>query len=177
MAGLAAQGPEFVRGLMSTPLVSTRYLASEGSPFGMRKIVRDMLARYVPEELLDGTDAELLVATTHARRYAKGLLDRRRPDWERDGLVVHSNRARKGMHEVILASCYIPLLYAGLVRLDGEVHVDGGAADNTLVDVLVARGATDVTVVTPYPDGGVSRTVFSPELPPVVPPHVRLRLV
>jgi hypothetical protein len=43
--------------------------------------------------------------------------------------------------------------------------------------VLIDRGATEITVVTPYPEGAVSRTVFSPELPPSVPPHVRLRLI
>jgi NTE family protein len=81
------------------------------------------------------------------------------------------------MHEIIVASCFIPVLYAGVARIDGEVHVDGGAADNTLIDALVERGATDITVVTPYPEGAVSRTVFSPELVPQVPPHVTLRLI
>ena len=177
VAGLSAEGPDFVRSLMATPIFSRRWLRSERSPFGMGAIVREVLARCVPEERLQGTEAELLVATTHAGRYARGLLARRTPEWEREGLVVHSNRERKNMHEIIVASCFIPLLYAGLVRIDGEVHVDGGAADNTLISVLVDRGATDITVVTPYPEGAVSRTVFSPEVPPTAPPHVRLRLV
>ncbi len=176
VAGLSADGPDFVRSLMSTPIFSRRWLKTERSPFGMGAIVREVLARCLPEQMLVGTDAELLVATTHASRYARGLL-RRKPDWEREGLVIHSNRARTNMHEVIVASCFIPVLYAGVARIDGEVHVDGGAADNTMIDALVDRGATDITVVTPYPEGAVSRTVFSPELVPKVPRHVTLRLV
>jgi predicted acylesterase/phospholipase RssA len=176
VAGLSAEGPEFVRSLMSTPIFSRRWLRSERSPFGMGAIVREVLARCVPEEKLIGTEAELLVATTHAQRYWRGLLSRKH-GWEREGLVIHSNRSRTNMHEVIVASCFIPVLYAGLVRIDGDVHFDGGAADNTLIDALVERGATEVTVVTPYPEGAVSRTVFSPELVPKVPPHVKLRLI
>jgi predicted acylesterase/phospholipase RssA len=177
VAGLAAEGPSFVRGMMSTPIVSSRYLKTELSPFGMGAILRDLLGRYLPEERLFDTEAELLVATTHASRYARGLLSRKGAGWEREGLVVHSNRSRRNFHDVIVASCYIPVLYAGFVRIDGDVHVDGGAADNTLIDVLVERGATEITVVTPYPEGAVSRTVFSPERPPSVPRHVRLRLI
>jgi hypothetical protein len=92
-------------------------------------------------------------------------------------LVVHSNRTRSDMHDVIVASCSIPGLYARLPVLDGEVHVDGGAADNTLLSELLARGATDITVVTPYLDGAVSPTMFERERTPRVPPHVRLRLI
>jgi NTE family protein len=94
-----------------------------------------------------------------------------------DALVVHSNRTRRDMHDVIVASCYIPIVYSRVPRLDGEIHVDGGAADNTLIDELVRRGADDITVVTPYPNGAVSRTLFSEEAPPSAPRHVRLRLI
>jgi NTE family protein len=176
VAGLSAEGPNFVRSLMSTPIFSSRWIKSERSPFGMGAIVREVLARCLPEQSLVDTGAELLVATTHASRYWKGLLSRKH-GWEREGLVIHSNRSRANMHEIIVASCFIPVLYAGVVRIDGDVHFDGGAADNTLIDALVDRGATDITVVTPYPEGAVSRTVFSPELVPKVPPHVTLRLV
>jgi len=81
------------------------------------------------------------------------------------------------MHDVLVASCSIPGLYARLLVLDGEVHVDGGAADNTLLSELLARGATEITVVTPYPGGAVSPTMFERERTPEVPPHVRLRLI
>lgn len=81
------------------------------------------------------------------------------------------------MHDVIVASCYIPIVYARVPRLDGEVHIDGGAADNTLLDALIARGADDITIVTPYPHGAVARTIFAPELPPSAPRHIRLRLI
>lgn len=210
VAGLAEQAPEFWRALARTPIFSRRYWRTEKSPFGMSLILRQALEKYVPERMIDGTAAELIVSTTRARalvRGALGLLGRpsvgaawisaRAPDTDagraaaelatssrirsmavaRDALVVHSNRARRDMHDVIVASCTIPGVYARLPVLDGEVHVDGGAADNTLIESLLARGVTDLTVVSPYKDGAVSPTLFERERPPTVPPGVRLRLI
>jgi len=96
---------------------------------------------------------------------------------EANASTIHSNQSRRDMHDVIVASCAIPGLYARLPVLDGEVHVDGGASDNTLLSVLVARGATDITVVSPYPDGAVSPTLFERERAPRVPSAIRLRLI
>ena len=181
VAGKAEEAPAIARALTATPIVSTRYLESERSIFGVGRILKDILERHLPEERLRDAPAELLVATTHAGRYARGLLPPRlfgehaRPG-ER-GLTIHSNRARDRLHEVILASCYLPVVYAGVTRLDGELHLDGAVADNTLIDALVARGATEITVVTPYPNGAVARTMFSPEAPLTAPPQVRLRLI
>ena len=189
VAGLAEEGPAMWRMMARTPVTSLRYLASERSVFGMSAILRAALQRFLPEERLHQTDAELLVATTRAVPFALGALSSWvRPargttpavtpaPWVVDGLVVHSNRQRREMHDVIVASCYIPVVYARPTWLDGELHVDGGAADNTLIDALMARGAEDITVVTPYPEGVVARTIFAPERPPEVPPHVRLRLI
>jgi len=168
VAGLAAVGPDLWRSMAKTPVVSRRYLGSERSPFGMSVVLRGALERFLPEEKLHGTEAELLVATTHARRFFLG---------RKDALVVHSNRERRDMHDVLVASCFIPVIYARVPRLDGEVHLDGGAADNTLLDALVARGATDITVISPFAGGKIARTLFAPEEPPRAPPHVRLRLL
>jgi NTE family protein len=168
VAGLATEGPAMWRTMASTPIVSARYLRTERSIFGMSRILRSALERFLPEELLHETEAELLVATTHARRFATGA---------KNALVVHSNRTRRDLHDVIVASCYIPIVYARVPRLDGEVHIDGGAADNTMIDALVERGAGDITVVTPYAGGVVAETVFAPERQPRVPPHVRLRII
>jgi predicted acylesterase/phospholipase RssA len=168
VAGLAEEGPSMWRSFIGKPVVSMQYLRTERSVFGMSSILREALQRFLPEELLHDTGPELLIATTHARRFAL-----RAPG----ALVVHSNRTRRNMHDVIVASCYIPIVYATVPRVDGEVHIDGGAADNTLIDELVARGADDITVVTPYPKGGVARTIFAPELVPTVPKHVRLRVI
>lgn len=178
VAGLAERGPAIARSLMGSPVVSTRYLARERSIFGMRRILRDALEQHLPERLLEGTEAELLVATTHARRYARGLFPR--PMFARispESLVIHSNRDRRDLHDVIVASCYIPLLYAGVSRLDGEVHVDGAVADNTLLDALIARGASDITVITPFAGGAVARTMFSREAPLLAHPEVRIRVL
>lgn len=207
VAGLATEAPEFWRALARTPIFSRRYWRTERSPFGMSLILRQALEKFVPERLIDGTDAELLVSTTRAKRLVRGalgLLSRsangvgavsfapgapgplgelatssriRSMAIAKDALVVHSNRERRDMHDVIVASCTIPGVYARLPVLDGEVHVDGGAADNTLIEALLARGVTDLTVVSPYKDGAVSPTLFERERPPTVPPGVRLRLI
>lgn len=179
VAGMAAQGPAIARSLGERPLVSMRWIESERSIFGLGRILRDVLRDHLPEERLRGTEAELLIATTHAGRYARGLLERRGASSApgQSGLVIHSNRERSDVHDVILASCYIPLVYAGFARLDGEVHVDGAFADNTLLDALVARGADEITVVTPYPRGDVARTMFSSEAPLTAPSDVRLRVI
>jgi NTE family protein len=198
------------RALASTPIVSSRYLRTDASPFGMSTIVREALRRFIPEDRVAGAGTELLVSTTRASRFvgamlkrsarsARAMLSRRGPLPERaasgtfevfaspsavhraaresDALIVHSNKTRADMHDVIVASCAIPGLYARLPVLDGEVHVDGGASDNTLLSVLVARGATEITVVSPYAEGAVSPTLFERERAPRVPASVKLRLI
>ena len=67
VAGLAREGPDMWRSMAQTPVVSARYLRTERSPFGMSVILRDALRRFLPEDKLHRTDAELLVATTRAR--------------------------------------------------------------------------------------------------------------
>lgn len=167
-AGLAEEGPSMWRAFMKTPIISPRYLRTERSLFGLSAILREALQRYLPEPLLHDTGPELLVATTRARSFAL-----RRSD----ALAVHSNRTRRDMHDVIVASCYIPIIYARVPRLDGEVHIDGGAADNTLIDELVARGADDITVVTPFTGGAVARTIFAQEEVPRPKKDVLLRII
>jgi NTE family protein len=168
VSGQASVGPDMWRAMAGTPVVSRSYLRREKSIFGMTVVLREALTRFLPEDKLHGTNTELLVATTRARRFFL-----RKPD----ALVVHSNRIRRDMHDVLVASCYIPLIYTRPPIIDGEVHIDGGAADNTLMDELVQRGATDLTVITPYVDGRIARTLFAKEAPPVAPPGVRLRLM
>lgn len=184
VAGLAADGPAMWRAMAATPILSTRYLRTERSPFGMSEILRRALERFLPEERIHEADAELLISTTRARPFFRRALALRSgargaplPLPGEDPVVIHSSRARRDLHAIILASCYIPVLYAKIPRIDGEIHVDGGAADNTLIKALLARGADDITVVTPYLHGAVSETMFVQERPPRVPPHVRLRLI
>jgi predicted acylesterase/phospholipase RssA len=168
VSGLASVGPDMWRAMAGTPVVSRRYLRSEKSVFGMSVVLREALERFLPEDKLHGTPTELLVATTHARRFVTG---------KPNALVVHSNQTRRDMHDILVASCFIPVIYARVPVLDGAVHIDGGAADNTLMDELVRRGATDITVITPFPEGRIARTIFAKEAPPVAPPGVRLRLI
>jgi predicted acylesterase/phospholipase RssA len=194
VAGLAASGPDFFREMARTPIVSARYLSTERSPFGMAAIVRAALTRFVPEESIRSSRTELLVATARARKLLASIATRTLASLPARGkggaaraahagqflaeaLAVHSSRERTNMHDVILASCTIPPIYASLVVLDGEVHVDGGAADNTLISTLLARGADEITVISPYRDGAVSPTLFQKEVPPAVPPGVKLRLI
>jgi predicted acylesterase/phospholipase RssA len=181
VSGRSEEGPTMWRSFARTPVFSGRWLSRERSPFGMSAILRDALERFLPERELHATKAELLVATTHAARFARSTLTvartRSAPETIADALVVHSNRARRDLHDVIVASCYIPVVYARLPRLDGEVHIDGGASDNTLLGELIARGADDITLVTPYVGGIVAPTLFHSERAPSVPRHVRLRIL
>jgi predicted acylesterase/phospholipase RssA len=209
VSGRAEVGPDLFRSMATTPVVSSRWLRSERSPFGMSAIVRDALERLLPEAEIAHSPIELLVATTRARALAHAAWSRLRhgPPHERaptrahassssrlhrephdatrpyrgstlrDALVVHSNRTRSDMHDVIIASCTIPGVYARLPVLDGEIHVDGGAADNTLLEALLARGADDLTIITPYVGGVVAQTLFDAERAPKVPRDVRLRII
>lgn len=196
VAGLARSGPDFFREMARTPIVSRRYLATERSPFGMAAIVRDALRRFIPESSIHASRTELLVATARARQLLQSIakevrLAIRRPRASAasatrshrigaclaDALTVHSSRERADMHDVILASCTIPPIYASLVTIDGEVHVDGGAADNTLLGTIVARGASEITVISPYHGGAVSPTLFQKEVVPSLPPNADLRLI
>ena len=192
VSGLADEAPAFWRALAKTPILSHKYLRREKSPFGMSGILREALARFVPEKGIVDSEVELLVSTTRAKRLFLGALsgfsathDARLATASRirtmaiakDALVVHSSRDRVDMHDVIVASCTIPGVYARLPVIDGEIHIDGGATDNTLIHALLDRGATDITVISPYAGGAVSPTLFERERPPTVPPHVRLRLI
>jgi len=178
VAGLAREAPSIARSLSGAPIVSTRYLGTERSIFGMRRIMREALERHLPESLLWSTESELLIVTTHARRYARELFPRPRlGETSRAARVIHSNRERRDLHEVILASCYIPVLHAGVPRLDGDIHVDGAVADNTLLDALIARGADEITVITPFADGRVAPTMFATERPLASQSSVRLRVI
>lgn len=183
VAGLAASGPDFARTMAGQPILSARYLGTERSVFGIGHILREALRRHLPEHLIYRAEAELLVATTHAGHFARRLLPARvlrlggRAETRRDPLVIHSSRERRDLHEVILASCYIPVVSAGVARVDGALHVDGALADNTLLDALVARGADEITVVTPFTDGAVARTMFATEGPLHPRPGVRLRVL
>jgi NTE family protein len=184
VAGLADRGPGFVRALASQPIVSARYLETERSVFGVGHILREALRRDLPEARLHDTEAELLIATTHGGRYARRFLLARALGRGRHagqspavGLCIHSNRERRDLHDVLMASCYIPVLHANVARLDGELHLDGALADNTLLDALCARGASEITVVTPFAGGAVAETMFTPEGPLHPRPGVRLRVL
>lgn len=183
VAGMAERGPDMARELAGEPIVSTRYLETERSVFGLGHLLRGALGRHLPERALYDADAELLVATTHAghyfRRFFRARMLRRggAEHAHHDPLVVHSSRERRDIHDVLVASCYIPVMHAGVTRIDGALHVDGALADNTLIDTLVARGADDITVITPFSQGAVARTMFAAEGPLHPRPGVRLRVL
>ena len=180
VSGKCARGPAIVRSMGGTPVFSARWLRSERSPFGMSRIVRGALEEHLPEADILSSDTELLVSTTHLRSLGERLLGLavRRPFSSLRGQAsLHSSRARANMHDVLIASCTFPPFYARLVRLDGQIHVDGGATDNTLVDALVRRGATHITIVTPHVGGLVYRGLGDSRraLDPI--PGVELRII
>src|ERR1700677_2860225 len=97
VAGLAARGPDFARELSGAPIVSTRYLATERSVFGVGRILRDTLERNLPQAPPRDTEAEPLVAPpplgayaprfTPARVFRLGGFEEAR----REPLAIHSN--------------------------------------------------------------------------------------
>ncbi len=176
VAGKSASGPDLYRAMQGTRVLSTRWLRSQRSPFGMSQIVRDALERHLPERDIREGAAELLIATTRLSRFARNLLERPR-DVGRGALVVHSTRARADVHDLILASCTFPPFYAKIPRIDGELAIDGGVADNTLIDTLIARGASELTVITPHARGTVYPGLWQAAAVPRVPAHVRLRIL
>ena len=136
VAGLRPRGPDMCALDGATPIVSARYLRTERSLFGM-SAHPPRRAADLPERLPEDRD-ELLVATTHAellvaaarrraRSFASGEDEARRDRW-----WCTRTASAATCTTCIVASCYIPVVYARVPRLDGEVHVDGGAADNTL---------------------------------------------
>ena len=175
VAGKSLEGPAIYRSFASTKVFSPRWLRSEKSPFGMSRIVREGLERFVPERDIAASDTELLVTTTALGPVVESLA-RRRPIAETTA-VVHSSRMRGDLHDVILASCTFPPFYSRLYRLDGGIHIDGGAADNALIEPLLARGATHLTIITPHPSGAVYRGLFRPLEAVRVPAHVELRVI
>lgn len=175
VAGKSLDGPAIYRSFASTKVFSPRWLASEKSPFGMSRIVREGLERFVPQRDILGSETELLVSTTELAPVLRSLAERR--PIAASKAVVHSSRRRSDLHDVILASCTFPPFYARLYRLDGTIHIDGGAADNTLLEPLIARGATHITIITPHPSGAVYPGLFRPLELPRVPPHVELRVI
>lgn len=178
VAHKSARGPAIYRAMGGTPVVSARWLRSERSPFGMSRIVRRALEEHVPERDVLESDTELLVSTTDLSALRTRLVSLARGRGPGVGAAtIHSSRSTPRIHDLLLASCTFPPFYARLVRLGGRIHVDGGATDNALVDALVRRGATHITVVTPHPGGRVYRGLGDGPRPLDPIPGVELRIV
>jgi predicted patatin/cPLA2 family phospholipase len=170
-AGRSTEGPAIYRALAGTPVFSARWLRRERSFFGMSHIVRAALEAHLPERAIADSPVELLVSTTPLPELVRTLQGRR------GRAVVHSSRDRRDLHDVLLASCTFPPFYARVVRLDGEVHLDGGATDNHLIHELVRRGARHVTVITPHPGGLVYAGLGHAPAPLAPIPGVELRVI
>lgn len=171
VSGRLAEGPGILREMGGTPVLSPRWLRSQRSPFGMSAIVRGALERHLPAAELRAATTPLFVSTTPLSALPAQLVS----GLER--AAVHDLRAAYDPHELLLASCTFPPFYARIPRLAGAAHLDGGIADNTLIEVLVARGATDIVVITPHADGRIYRGLRRGFEPPHVPSRVRLRVV
>ncbi|MDB4966360.1 MAG: uncharacterized protein JWN44_2049 [Myxococcales bacterium] len=144
-AGRAAELPSVWRALGGRSIVSWRRFVHNRSPFDMSHLVRSTL-----EATLGGATADLralpiegLVTATRLRNL--------RP-------VVFSTREEPDMVAPMLASCFFPLLYGRVVRVRGQLLVDGGLVDNLPLEALVARGAREIIAVTTRSDGTAAKT-------------------
>jgi predicted patatin/cPLA2 family phospholipase len=65
----------------------------------------------------------------------------------RNGCANYYNPNNDNIHNIIMGSCSIPLLYRNPVYIAGEQVVDGGISDPIPVKKAVQLGATDIIVI------------------------------
>ncbi|MBK9029750.1 MAG: patatin-like phospholipase family protein [Myxococcales bacterium] len=124
-AGRSRELPALWTAVAGRSIVAWRQLARNRSPFAMSAIVGDALAAALGDGDLRAAPGEALCTVTRLRDgQVRVLSSRREPDFVR----------------AVLGSCFIPVLYGRIVRIDGAVVVDGGARDN-LPMAAVAAGA------------------------------------
>jgi NTE family protein len=144
-AGRAAELPSVWRALGGRSIVSWRRLVHNRSPFDMSHLVRSTL-----EATLGGATADLRAHPIEGLVTATRLRDLQP--------VIFSTRQEPDMVTPMLASCFFPLLYGRVVRVRGQLLVDGGLVDNLPLEALAARGAREIIAVSSRPDGTALKT-------------------
>jgi predicted acylesterase/phospholipase RssA len=119
-------------------VLSLRRMWQNRSPFDMSHLVRSAVGDVLAGRDLRSSRVEALVVATRLRDLST---------------VVYSSREEHDFVEVLMGSCFIPVLYGRTVRYRGTLLVDGGLTNNLPLEALAARGARDIIAVTVRPDG------------------------
>ena len=142
-AGLAADLPSLWRSLADRSIVSLPRALHNRSPFDMSHLVSSALRTSLGNGDLRTAPGEVLITATRLRDLAT---------------LVLSSREESDMVNVILGSCFIPVLYGRPVRLRGTLVVDGGLTDNLPVEALARRGCRQILAVVTSVAGTSNKT-------------------
>ncbi len=143
-AGLGADLPRLFFRFAGRSIVSLRRLLWNRSLFDMSHLVRHALRDTLGDGDLRQKPVEALVPVTRVPSLTTTVL---------------SSHQERDMVEVILGSCYIPVLYGRPIRLGKDWVLDGGWGDNLPLDALARRGCDDIIAVVVSADGSARRTV------------------
>lgn len=142
LRGIVSLGTTWLRGEREGGLVD---------PTGLERLVRDV----VPFEAIDanlraGRFEALTVSTTHIKTGRTIVFVHRKeaglPPWSLDPTITP--RAVKIAAEHAFASAAIPILFRA-VRIEGELHCDGGLRQNVPLSPARRLGARGVLVINP----------------------------
>lgn len=137
-AGLGAELPRLWSRFGGRSIVSLRRAWWNRSVFDMSHLVRRALRDHLGDGDLRAAPSEALVTVTRLPSLRS---------------VVLSSRRRTDMVEVVLGSCFLPVLYGRPVWLDGSFVVDGGLVDNLPVEAVARAGCDEIIAVVTRPEG------------------------
>ena len=142
LRGIVSLGTTWLRGEREGGLVD---------PAGLERLVRSVIPfAAIDDNLRAGRLEALTVSTTHIASGRTVVFvhrrDRTLPPWSLDPTIVP--RAVQIGPEHAFASAAIPLLFRA-VRIDGELHCDGGLRQNVPLSPARRLGARGVIVVNP----------------------------
>jgi NTE family protein len=137
-AGRGAELPRIWSSLGGRRMWSLARLWWNRSIFDMSHLVRTAL-----EATLGGVDlrkrpVEALAVATRARDLKT---------------IAYSSHEEPDFIPPLLGSCFFPLFYGRIIRVRGELVLDGGLTNNLPVERLAERGCDEVIAVVTQPDG------------------------
>ncbi len=143
-AGRGAELPQLFARFAGRSIVSVRRMLHNRSLFDMSHLVRSALTGTLGKGDLRSQPVEALVPVTRIPSMTTAIL---------------SSHQEPNMVEVILGSCYIPVLYGRPIRLSVGWVLDGGWGDNLPLAPLAERGCDEIIAVVVSADGRARRTV------------------
>ncbi|MFQ5639253.1 MAG: patatin-like phospholipase family protein [bacterium] len=115
------------------PKVSLRNLFFNRTFFNLRYIVHQVPKRQLHFERIANSDIEFHVGVTRLRNF--------QPQYFCNHKTTHDFFA------ILMASNWLPVLYAWPVQIDGRYYIDGGFADNVPYEVAFSSGCRHVYII------------------------------